>query len=314
MTDSTKRPRFVCLGGATIDRVYRIAGPAVPGSSNPARGHIGFGGVARNVAENLARLGERVALVSAVGDDADGAALIEHASGLGVEARGVLRVSGARTAEYAAVLDGGGELAIGVADMAILETHLGALAEAAFANLIPGDWLFADCNASADALADVVGRAREAGLPLALDAISLRKAVRLPMDLTGVAALFLNRAEAAVVVGADLDPLTLVAMLRARGAARVVLTLGAEGAIAADAAGLVSHPAEPTVVRDVTGAGDSHLAAMLLGLARGWPLKAALGFGAMVAARTVGREESVDPTLSPALVSAYEQAAGLQPA
>ena len=55
-----------------LDRTLRLAAAPVPGSSNPARMSTGFGGVARNVAENLARLGVPVALVSRVGDDDSG--------------------------------------------------------------------------------------------------------------------------------------------------------------------------------------------------------------------------------------------------
>jgi pseudouridine kinase len=305
------RAGFVCLGGATVDRIYRLPGAAAPGTSNPGQGRTGFGGVARNVAENLARLGERARLVSAVGDDADGHALIAALAAVGVNADAVAITHGERTADYVAIIDGAGDLALGVADMGVLDRHLGALQEEAFAALQPGDWLFGDCNAAAPALAALIARARAEGVALALDCISVSKARRLPADLTGVAALFLNRDEAAAVLGAhsgaSLDPAEALAALYARGAERVVLTLGAAGAMAIDAAGLVAHPARAARPTNVTGAGDSHLAGVLIGLQRGWPLKRALALGAEIAARTVARAESVDPTLSPALVKAYEQ-------
>ena len=61
----------ICIGGAAVDRKYRAAERLIPETSNPARGVTAFGGVARNVAENLANLGVPVAIVSAVGDDHD---------------------------------------------------------------------------------------------------------------------------------------------------------------------------------------------------------------------------------------------------
>ncbi len=51
------RPHVVCVGGAVVDLLLRLQATAVLGSSNPADGLSTAGGVARNVAENLVRLG-----------------------------------------------------------------------------------------------------------------------------------------------------------------------------------------------------------------------------------------------------------------
>ena len=45
-----------------MDVVGRVEGELRPGTSNPARIRASFGGVARNVAENLARLGVKALL------------------------------------------------------------------------------------------------------------------------------------------------------------------------------------------------------------------------------------------------------------
>jgi pseudouridine kinase len=68
----------VCVGGATVDRIYRAQALLRLGTSNPVTSVRSFGGVARNVAESLGRLGTEVALVSAVGDDENGRALTAH--------------------------------------------------------------------------------------------------------------------------------------------------------------------------------------------------------------------------------------------
>ena len=46
----------ICIGGAAVDRKYRAVEALTPATSNPASGTTSFGGVARNVAENLANL------------------------------------------------------------------------------------------------------------------------------------------------------------------------------------------------------------------------------------------------------------------
>ena len=114
--------RVVCLGAAALDRKYHVLGDVQLATSNPVTGTRSFGGVARNVAENLARLGIDVALVSIVGDDKTGAALIAHLKRAGVDTAHVIVADGLATAEYVAILDRTSALTIGAADMAILDS------------------------------------------------------------------------------------------------------------------------------------------------------------------------------------------------
>jgi sugar/nucleoside kinase (ribokinase family) len=109
----------VVIGGANIDVKCRIAAATAMGSSNPGAVTTAVGGVARNVAENLARLGLRVALISAVGWDAEARRVIAETAAAGVDMSGVLR-SAAPTGRYVATLDAQGDLLVAVNAMAIL--------------------------------------------------------------------------------------------------------------------------------------------------------------------------------------------------
>ena len=78
------------VGAAGLDTKGRADGPLQPDTSNPGRIRIGVGGVARNVAENLARLGEHAILLSAVGDDRSGLRIREQALDAGQDRVGPL--------------------------------------------------------------------------------------------------------------------------------------------------------------------------------------------------------------------------------
>ena len=67
---------IACIGGVALDRRGTLRVPLVAGASNHGELREDFGGVARNVAQNLARLGCRVGLVSRVGDDESGRRMI----------------------------------------------------------------------------------------------------------------------------------------------------------------------------------------------------------------------------------------------
>ena len=87
-----------------------------------------------------------------------------------------------------------------------------------------------------------------------------------PQDVAGVSILKLNRAEAEAAAGDRLDREALLAL----GAPEVVVTMGADGVVAATAEGFWEVPGTGTgVYADPTGAGDCWTAAYLLGRSRG---------------------------------------------
>ena len=67
---SASRPYIAVIGGANVDIMARHDGLVLNDTdSNPGQMMLSAGGVARNVAENLARLGSDVQLITSLGDD-----------------------------------------------------------------------------------------------------------------------------------------------------------------------------------------------------------------------------------------------------
>lgn len=290
--------RIICIGGAAVDRKYRGMATIRPGTSNPVVSERSFGGVARNVAENIARLGTHVSLVSIVGADDNGRALLEHLNRLGVDTRPVVLSDTHATAEYVAVLQPDGELAIGLADMAILDGISPALLHKVQPDF-GSAWIFADCNLPQETLRDLIGLARQHALMLALDAVSTPKIARLPQDLSGIGVFFLNLDEARVYLDRpEISPEAAAQALLARGAEQVILTLGGRGLVAADPSGIVTIDAIQAETVDATGAGDALIAATLVSLLGDASLADAARLGTVAAALTVESPVSVRPDLS----------------
>lgn len=299
------RGRVLCVGGAAVDTTFVARRTIVPGTSNPAAGSRAFGGVARNVAENLARLGLTTTLLSRVGDDESGRGLKKDLDALGIDTAGIDTLRGCRTAEYMALLEPDRNLSVGVADMAIFDhldvTLLDAAPPAA-------DWIFADCNCTAALLGALLDPGGPIAGRTAVDAVSVSKAQRLPGRLDGVDVLFLNLDEASAILGVPaqaLAPRRAVETLMDKGAKAVVLTLGAEGLLVAEADGeALQVPAVRAEIADVTGAGDALVAATLASLLAGLPLHAAAAWGCVAATLTLERIGSTRPDLSIALLEA----------
>jgi pseudouridine kinase len=288
----------LCIGGAAVDRKYRALDAIRPGTSNPAISEHSFGGVARNVAENIARLGVKTSLASILGKDENGSALLDDLERLGIGTQSMVVSEKHPTAEYVAVLQPDGELALGLANMAIFDELTPALLQKIDLVSQTG-WIFADCNLPSETLHALINIARRQSLTLAVDAVSTPKVARLPRDLTGVGLLFLNLDEARAYLNKpEASPEDATARLLACGAERIVLTLGEAGLVAADRSGVHRIGAVRAKIVDATGAGDALIAATLVAFLKGHSLTEATRFGTAAAVLTVESTASVRPDLS----------------
>lgn len=288
----------VVIGGANVDVKARSTARAVPTTSNPGTTTLTPGGVGRNVAENLARLGTPVHLVSAVGRDDPGDRLLAETAAAGVGVATVRR-SAEPTGSYTAVLDVDGELLVAVADMAATESITPLDVHAAAPLLAQAAMLVLDGNLPAESVRTALALARDAEVPVALDPVSVPKAERLEPVLSSGAGLLLltpNAAELAALGGS-------VERLHALGVEHVWVRRGAAGSVLSSrGAGTLRLPAVPGPVVDVTGAGDAMLAAFCHGVLTGRsPLEAAR-LGQAAAALTVAVPHTVRPDLTATLV------------
>lgn len=310
-TIATVDAAVVVIGGANVDVKARSTHPATAGTSNPGRTTRSAGGVGRNIAENLARLGTRVHLVAAVGDDADGELLLTRTAAAGVDVS-LVRRGPDPTGSYTAVLDLTGELVIAVADMAATDGVSAADVEAA-AGLIAGAALLVlDGNLAEATVARALDLAQRAGCRVLVEPVSVTKAARLAGVLHPVRPVFAvtpNRDELAALSGHDAttdDGLAAAAArLHGRGVELVWVRLGADGSALFTRA----HPprrfaAHPAIVVDVTGAGDAMLAAFAHALLHGHSPPEAVRYGHAAAALTVAVEATVRPDLTAGLLEA----------
>lgn len=299
----------IAIGGAVIDRKYVARAPLIAGTSNPVEGMRSFGGVARNVAENLALLGARAGFVSAVGGDESGRDLLRYMRERGIDVSNVLTLPEERTAEYAAILEPTGDLAYGIADMAIFDRMTPQLLENAWSAIASASMVFADCNLPADTLDALIRRAEAGRFLLAIDAVSTPKVMRLPRDLSGIDILFLNLDEAQAWLGEefsrDVDGRKLAAgKLKRAGAGAVVLSCGVRGVVVAVEDDTHFIPVVHAQPVDMTGAGDAMIAGTLFFHLHNDPLAEAVRKGALIGSLTTESAASVHPLLCTQFVEA----------
>ena len=301
-------PYVVVVGGANIDIKVAIQGATIPATSNPGTATVSIGGVGRNIAHNLARLGTPVRLISAVGRDPEGDRLLTETAAAGVDVNAVRR-GGGKTGVYSAVLDRRGELVIGVSAMDITAEITQRTLGRNRATIAGACFLVADCNLDRSSLQWLHQCAKDNDIAFLVEPVSAVKVEKLNAILRRGAAIHAvtpNAQQLEVLSGHDLR--SMAAMQRAarslhgRGVQNVLVGLGPEGALLSTAQGgaVKQHliPAAQVKPRDVTGGGDAHVAGYVAGLVDGMrPLNAAL-LGQAAAGLAVSSSETVSRTMA----------------
>jgi pseudouridine kinase len=279
-------PRIICMGAAHVDILARALAPIIEGSSNPVRTTQTRGGVACNVAVWLAHIGASVSLISRIGDDAAGDAVVAELDALGIDRSGLSRSATCPTASYTAALDPAGDLHIGLADMAIYDEITPTMVDLALETTDPADAWFIDTNLPTDVIRHIANRA-PASVILAGDTVSAAKASRIRAACPRLDLLVTNDAEMAAILD-DTEARNFIADLRDMGPDRVLIGRAEDGVKVMDQASESDHPSMASTITDVTGAGDALAAGALYGITTGYPMDIAVRIGLAAAAWSVG--------------------------
>jgi pseudouridine kinase len=299
----------VVVGGANVDHKVRSLAPVTRHTSNPGRSHTSPGGVGRNIAENLARLGTPTHLIAAIGHDPAGERLLRDTQAAGVRT-GHVHLSVHPTGTYTAVLDADGGLLVAIADMTATDELSPADLHHARELVAGAGMLVLDGNLSTATLDYVCDLAKAADVPVVIDPVSVPKAALLGPGIVPERPHFAvtpNRDELQALVdlpvGTDEEILSAAAVLHDRGVRHVWVRLGPRGSLLSSSGqGHTFLPAPPTDVLDVTGAGDAMLAAFVHAILRGAEPVEAARFGHAAAALTVASTATVRPDLTAGLV------------
>lgn len=304
ISQSEDKPVLV-LGSSSVDIVARVGKRPSKGTSDPASILTSFGGTARNFAENLARLGQPVILLSAVGDEPMGRQLLKHATQAGIDTRSVIKSKKVSSGCYLAVVNPSGELLFALDDMnasqlitpQYLHDHFELFQQAAL--------LFLDANLLNETIEAAMQLAAKANLPVAADPTSLVLSKKLKPYLDHIFLMTPNCQEAGQLCGINVGTkpdnergLEVAKNLVKQGVQVAVVTLAEFGVSYATSETSGHIPAIRTQILDPTGGGDALNAAVVYALLNDIPLDEAIRLGVSAASLTLRHRGAVLPHLS----------------
>ncbi|MFQ6552345.1 PfkB family carbohydrate kinase [Aestuariibius insulae] len=288
---------IICIGSVLWDVIGRNPDAMPLGADRPGRITRLPGGVAMNIAMTLARLKMTPVLLTALGRDYAGDALVQRARELGMVTDHIHR-SDKPTDTYMAI-EAAGELTAAIADAHSLEEA----GDAILAPLVKGPIatqaapysgiIALDGNLKASLLAQIAEHPAFAKADLRVAPASPGKIHRLkPFLGCDHATLYLNLEEANALSGVEAADANeaLAALARGTGA-RILVTDGARAAAKSSPHGVVRATPPAVLAKRITGAGDTLMAAHIVAELGGATGTDALAQALQAAARYVSGED-----------------------
>jgi sugar/nucleoside kinase (ribokinase family) len=286
-----KVPDILCIGSVLWDIIGRTDLPMAAGNDKPGRITRLPGGVALNIAMTLAGQGLRPALLSVVGADESGTALLVECGRMGLGVEHVLVDRDLPTDQYMAI-EAQGSLLAALADAHSLEAagaRILAPLEDGRLGSAEAPWrgpMAIDGNLTLALLGEIAESPLFAQADLRLAPASPGKAERLRPFLTHPGAtIYVNVEEAGLIAGcAAATAAEGARALLAAGARRALVTDGSRAAVDAAPDRMLELAPPAVTPRRVTGAGDTFMAAHIAAETRGMGREDALAHALSTAA------------------------------
>lgn len=275
--------------------------------SNPGKIKMSYGGVCRNIAENMARMGTPTKFISILGDDEKGKGVIEQSKKHQFDMSHSMIVKGGSTPTYIAILDDRGEMVSAVVDIDIIKELSTTFIDTKADVISNAEYMIFDTDNVA--IVEHIVKKYKGKTRFILDPVSANKAQHVKHLLPYFHTIKPNRYEAQVLCGFDLDTEEAIreagAYFRSLGIENVFISLDADGIY------YNSHTAEGITkvknakVVNVTGAGDSFVAGLGYSYMNGLGIRDTVKWAMAMSNITIAHEETIHPDMNLDFVKHY---------
>ncbi len=289
----------VVIGGANIDITGFTSQPLVKADSNPGAVRMSLGGVGRNIAENLVKLGITTNFISAVGDDIFGKRIINECQQAGIDTSLVETVRATPSSVYLSVLNHQGDMEIAISDMDVinkvdierLKRHQALISNSAVAVI--------DANLSIESIRYLADTFKG---KLFLDTVSTAKTRKIKEVIDSFKVIKPNRKEAEILLDRKIksvkDAKNAVKRFIEKGIETVVISLGKEGVVYGNRDTVHSFKMKKVSSVNATGAGDAFMAVLVYGHLMQVDIHETIKMASTASYLTLQNENTLNPELS----------------
>ncbi|MCQ2736519.1 MAG: carbohydrate kinase family protein [bacterium] len=302
--------RVVVIGASNIDIKGRSRIKTFSKTKNPGNVEFSPGGVARNIAENLAKLGVGSVLLSAIGNEGFAEKITETTAKAGVDMSRILRCE-QNSGIFLAVINSRGELDASISDMSILSEITPEYINANIDIIEKASYIVVDADIPDQALSTILSIAKRNFIPICVEPVSPARAHHLGEFLQDITLTTPNKEELESMVGRSVisedDIKEAGDEIIKRGVKNLIVTLGSEGAycVSKDFKGFI--PSIRTMTVNSVGAGDALVSGTVAGILDGRDFQNAVKLGIACATITLMDEKAVAESLTMELAEKYAE-------
>ena len=282
-----------------------------PYDSNPGQVKVSCGGVCRNIAENMSRVGIPTKFISILGDDQKGADILRQAARVGLDMSDSLIVEGGSTPTYLAILDESGEMVSAVVDTKLANEFSHEELDKRAHIIENAEYMF--LGADNPPFVEYILKTYAGKTKFVLDPVSGAKAARVKHLLPYFHTVKPNRHEAETLCGFEIktreDASKAGHYLRSLGVQNIFISLDADGVYYnnGEEEGIIK--ASCLEILNVTGAGDAFVAGIGAAYMRNMSIRDTVKYAIAMSNITISDEATIHPEMSEAYVEDYLKSA-----
>lgn len=295
----SNNPYILVFGVSICDIIGFTKKNYRPFDSNPGTVKVSFGGVCRNIAENMAKIGLNTKFISVVGNDINGLNMLEHARRINMDMSDTLVIDGESTPTYLAILDESGEMVSAVVDLTITNNFTKEFIDSKADVIRNAEYMVVDADNPSTLEYLLTNFHNETNF--ILDPVSAAKAKKVKDYIHLFHTIKPNRHEAEVLCGFEIvtneDVRKAGQYFRSKGIENIFISLDSDGIYYNNGSDEGIIKAKGVTVVNVTGAGDALVAGIGYGYMNNKSIVDIVKFAVTMSSITISHVDTINPKM-----------------
>lgn len=288
------------IGGSNIDIQGVPNKSLVMFDSNPGKVDISLGGVGRNIADNICRLGVNTKLISAVGNDLYGNQILSECKIHGIDVDGFYVSNEIPTSIYVSILNDSNDMQVAISHMDILTKIDVAYINSKHKYINDSLAIVIDTNLSKEVIDYIT--LTYSHIPIFVDTVSTTKCIKIKDIIGKFNTIKLNKYEAEVLSGIKIDSTDDLELcskyLLNQGVKKLFITLGKDGVFCSTKETSMKIDSVKVNIINATGAGDAFTAGIVYSHLSGFDIDYTAKFSMAASIIALSHENTINPNMS----------------
>jgi len=294
-----KKSFVTVIGGTNIDISTQSYSPLKDYDSNPGKVNTSFGGVGRNIADNLSRLNLDIELITVLGDDFNGDEIKKNCKSLGINTSNSLTIPNSSTSTYISILDDNNDMKIAISAMDLYKYLTIDFIKSKKEILSESELCILDTNIPKETIEYIVNNFN---IPIFLDCVSTTKALKIKDFIGKFHTIKPNKIEAEVLSNIKITDQTSLEKCAnffiQKGVKQVFISLGEDGVFYSNGKESGNMAPFKTNVVNTTGAGDAFMSGIVYSFLENLDIVESCKNGIACASIAISSEKTISDNIS----------------